>query len=122
MITLTPIQCPICKGDLVAERLACYNCGTSLEGVFYLHPLLRLTPEQLQFVALFLRCEGKLNALQEELGISYPTVRNRLREIVQALGYEVGEDAGESRQALLDDVAQGRATVEQALKTLHKHG
>jgi hypothetical protein len=40
-------------------------------------------------VEIFLRCEGKLNCLQEELGISYPTARNRLEEVIQALGYEV---------------------------------
>ncbi len=122
MTVLAPVRCPICAGELVVERLSCYNCGTSLEGTFYLHPLLRLTPEQWQFVALFLRCEGKINALQEELALSYPTVRNRLREIIRELGYEVDEEDSDVRQTVLDDLAEGRATVEQALKALHKRG
>jgi len=50
--------------------------------------LSQLIPEQRYFVEVFLLCEGKLNCVQEELGISYPTVRNRLDEIIRALKRE----------------------------------
>jgi hypothetical protein len=84
-----PTECPVCHDDLLVERLACRNCGTVLENRFEMDRLSRLIPEQRHFVEVFLRCEGKLNCLQEELGISYPTARNRLEEVIQALGYEV---------------------------------
>jgi len=50
--------------------------------------LSQLIPEQRAFVEIFLLCEGKLNCVQDELGISYPTVRNRLDEIIRALKRE----------------------------------
>ncbi|MFP4343163.1 MAG: DUF2089 domain-containing protein [Anaerolineales bacterium] len=120
-----PAKCPVCEGDLYAERLACMECGTAIEGEFVLQRLARLTPEQWAFVELFIRSEGKLNRLQEELDLSYPTVRNRLNEVIRALGYEVGgqeEAEGEERQEVLDQLSQGAISLEQALKRLRKQG
>ena len=39
-----------------------------------------------------MRNEGKLNRMEDELGLSYPTIRSRLHEIIRALGYEPGQD------------------------------
>jgi len=66
--------------------------------------------------------EGKLNRLQEELGLSYPTVRNRLHEVIRAMGYEVGELATEEEvmQSMLDDLAEGKITVDAVLKALKR--
>lgn len=114
-----PAQCPICGGELIAERLSCNQCGTSLEGNFPLGRMQRLNEEQWQFVELFLRCEGKLTRVQEELGVSYPTARNRLHDVMRALGYEVEEEpAAETRQQLLDDLAEGKTTVRRVLQLL----
>ena len=46
----------------------------------------------MQFLLTFVRCEGKLNRMEEEMKLSYPTLRNRLNEIVRALGYEPGKE------------------------------
>lgn len=114
-------ECPVCHSDLLVTRLVCRNCGTALEGRFALGRLLQLTPEQLHFVEVFLRCEGKINRVQEELGISYPTVRNRLEEIIRALGYEVGEERvgdEERRQEVLQRLARREISSEEALRLL----
>lgn len=117
-----PTRCPICGDDLIVQQLRCIQCGTAIEGAFIPHRLTRLTPEQWDFIELFVRVEGKLNRLQEELGLSYPTVRNRLHEVIRALGYEVGEAGAEEAmlESLLDDLAEGRLTVEEVLKALKK--
>lgn len=117
-----PAQCPVCKGELHVERLACEQCGTALEGMFHLQRFSQLTETQWGFVETFLRCEGKLNRVQEELGISYPTARGRLHDVIHALGYEVGEGAPEDarRDELLNDLAEGKSTVEQVLQFLLK--
>jgi len=86
--------------------------------------LFQLTPEQLYFVEVFVRCEGKITRMEEELGISYPTVRSRLHDVIRALGYEVGpvveavpvDDA--RRQEVLDDLAQGRVSSDKAIQLL----
>lgn len=118
-----PAKCPVCGSDLHVERLACQQCHTTIEGEFTLQRLARLTPEQWAFVEVFLRCEGKLTHVQEELKLSYPTVRNRLNDVIRALGYEVGlqeEEDSESRQAVLDRLAAGELTVAEAIRQLQR--
>lgn len=115
-------QCPICHDDLIVTRLNCRNCDTTLEGHFELGRLSQLTPEQLSFVETFIRCEGKITRVEQELGISYPTVRSRLHDVIRALGYEVGEEEpppDESRRReILEDLGAGRVTSEEAVKLL----
>ncbi|MBN1979140.1 MAG: DUF2089 domain-containing protein [Anaerolineae bacterium] len=117
-----PTACPVCHDELIVTRLACRNCGTALEGRFSLEKIFQLTPEQLHFVEVFLRSEGKLNRVQDELGLSYPTVRSRLEEVIQALGYEVpGKDEGvdeERRQDILQKLAAKEISSEEALELL----
>ena len=115
-------QCPICHDDLTVTRLHCRNCDTTLEGHFELGRLYQLTPDQLGFIETFVRCEGKITRVEQELGISYPTVRSRLRDVIRALGYEVGEEEpapdDSKRRAVLSDLAQGRISSEEAVKLL----
>ncbi len=115
-------QCPICHDDLVVTKLHCRNCDTSLQGHFELGRLYQLMPAQLDFVETFIRCEGKITRVEQELGISYPTVRSRLHDVIRALGYEVGEEDSPKddvkRQAVLKDLAEGRISSEDAVKLL----
>ena len=118
-------QCPVCQGDLIVARLYCPGCATAIEGRFSLGRLAQLNQEQLDFVETFIRCGGKLTRVQDELGISYPTVRSRLEDIIRALGYEVGEPglvplvvSEEERRAILADLAAGRISSEEAMQLL----
>jgi hypothetical protein len=116
-------RCPICYESLTVTRLHCRNCDTSLEGHFTLGRLYQLTPEQLQFVEIFIRCEGKINRVEQEIGMSYPAVRARLSEVIRALGYEVGETEKESlseedRREILSQVSAGKIKAEEAIQLL----
>lgn len=120
-----PGVCPICGHVLHVTRLTCTQCDSQLEGDFTFPRLARLSPEHQYFVEVFLRAEGKLNRVQELLGISYPTARARLLEVIRALGYETATlsdtetaQQAEARKAILKDIAAGRLTVEEALKKL----
>ena len=125
---LTPSKCPVCGDTLAITRLNCPSCDTSIEGRFQFSRLERLTPEQLGFVELFVRCEGKLNWAAQELKISYPTVRGRLDEVIHAMGYEVREappaeekqQAADQRLAILDDLAGGRISPTEAIRHLRE--
>jgi hypothetical protein len=118
-----PSKCPICGGELIVTRIHCQECDSSIEGRFVAGPFERLSPEQLSFVETFIRCEGKINRMEDEIGLSYPTIRNRLHEIIRALGYEPGaeEPAGipdSARRKILDDLEQGRITYQDAMRML----
>jgi hypothetical protein len=137
-----PERCPFCSAAITTvKQYTCNSCGTTFDGQFALpeaaHPLIRLSQTQLDFVLAFVRCEGKLNRLEAELGVSYPTVRNRLNEVITALGGEPqGEtEASESssaepaptpspnpapprRKQILADLAAGKLSPEEAMKLL----
>jgi hypothetical protein len=115
-------ECPVCGGQMTVRRLQCRRCDTSMEGYFDQGRLGRLSREQIAFVEAFVRCEGKLNRLEKELSLSYPTLRSRLTEIIRKMGYEVGpEEAGmdeETRHRILDDLARGEITSDEAMRLL----
>ncbi len=116
-----PGKCPVCGEDLTVTRLHCRSCDSVLEGQFGLGRFNQLSAEQLHFVETFVRCEGKLNKVQEELGMSYPTVRSRLLDVIRALGYEVRDEPGispEQRRRILDDLAQGSISSDEAVRLL----
>jgi hypothetical protein len=80
----------------------------------------------MHFVETFIRCEGTIKRVEAELGISYPTVRARLREVIQALGFEVVSDVASERSRLtenerrtvLDQLDRGEITTQEALNRL----
>lgn len=114
-------RCPLCSQDLTVTRLYCRHCGLTLEGHFALGRFARLSSEELHFVETFIRCEGKLNRMQEELELSYPTVRSRLHDVIRALGYQVEEEPGvppEERKDILEKLARGTISSDEAVKLL----
>ena len=117
-----PGQCPVCDEAMEVTRVYCRHCDTAVEGHFSLGKFHRLMPKQLQFAETFIRCEGKITRVEEDMGLSYPAVRARLNELIRALGYEVGpEPAGilpEDRQSILEDLAQGKISPEEAVELL----
>lgn len=114
--------CPVCGENLTVTRLYCRACDSAIEGHFTLGRFYQLTPEQMAFVETFIRCEGKLTRVQEELGMSYPTARARLTEAIRALGYEVVESKQEmspaERQSILEKLASGEISSEEAVQLL----
>lgn len=121
-------QCPICGNNLHVTRLNCRNCDTTIDGHFTLGRLYQLSPEQLEFVEVFLRCEGKINRVEQEIGLSYPAVRARLTDVIRALGYEVGEPtpsrsvSEEVRRDILNELQNGNLSAEEALQMLRSDG
>jgi hypothetical protein len=77
----------------------------------------------LEFIFTFVRCEGRINRMEQELGVSYPTIRNRLNEVIRALGYEPGREepievTQERRNGILADLSAGKITAEEATRLL----
>ncbi|MBI2972449.1 MAG: DUF2089 domain-containing protein [Armatimonadetes bacterium] len=117
-----PGKCPVCGQDLEVVRLQCTSCRTSVEGHFELSRFSRLDPEQLAFLELFLKARGNLKDVERELGLSYPTVRNRLEAVLAALGFAAEPtqkvEAGRRRREILDALDAGKIGAEEALRLL----
>jgi hypothetical protein len=119
-----PTRCPFTGGEIVITQFYCPDTGLKVEGEFTVNaPFAQLTPEQVQFVATFVRCEGKFNRMESELGLSYPTLRTRLHEIIRSLGYEPGKEESASldegqRRRVLDELNSGRLNFDEAMQLL----
>ncbi len=83
--TKMPVGCPSCGGDLHVRSLACPDCGTRVEGDYLLPLFMRLTAEEQRFLFDFIRCGGSLKELAAQRSLSYPTVRNRLDEVLDRI-------------------------------------
>jgi hypothetical protein len=120
-----PTRCPICGGETAVTRIYCRDCDTTIDGRFSTAgPFSQLTAEQLDFIEVFIRCEGKISRMEDEIGLSYPTIRNRLQEVIRALGYEPGGNeetsrlSEQERQRILEDLDKGLISAEKAMHML----
>lgn len=77
---------PVSGAELVVTRLECPASGIVIEGYFSLGWIARLSSEQLEFVGNLVRQRGNVQKLAADMGIAYNTARNRLDDIVEALG------------------------------------
>ena len=117
--------CPVCGEALGVTRLHCRSCDTTIEGNFVIGVFDRLSAEHLAFAEAFIRNEGKLNRMEKEMDLSYPTLRGRLNDLRRAMGYDIVQDeptsAGvtdDERRQILDDLAAGRVSYDDAMKSL----
>ncbi len=81
-----PDTCPVCSHELTVTRLHCDSCGTGIDGRFTFNRFARLSGDQLRFLEAFVRNRGIIKEVEAELGISYPTVRARLDDLLGTLG------------------------------------
>lgn len=81
-----PKTCPACGENLHVQAMCCEACDTRIEGSFPLPKLMLLPEEDHQFVLDFVMCSGSLKEMATKLKLSYPSVRNRLDDIIFALG------------------------------------
>lgn len=78
-------QCPACKGRLQIRTLQCPDCGMELKNNFELSPFDALDEKETEFLICFLKCQGNLSQLQEELKLSYPAAKKRLSSLLNSL-------------------------------------
>lgn len=116
-------ECPVCGSELRVTKMECKNCNTGITGNFELNKFSRLSSEQLQFIEVFIRSRGNIKEVEREMDISYPTVRNKLDEIIAALGYEIDkspDDSSAKREEILDMLEKGELGPEEASNLLKK--
>ena len=111
-------KCPVCSKPLKITRLYCSHCHTTIENEFELSKLALLSGEQLHFVETFLKSRGNIKEVEKELGISYPTVRGKLNDIIAALGYSIDKKSEVDEKKVVSMLEKGEITPEEAIKLL----
>lgn len=114
-------NCPVCSKQLKITKLQCKHCHTTVENEFELSKFAALGQEQLHFIEVFLKCRGSIKEVEKELGISYPTVRGKLDDIITALGYSLAKKQEVDKKKIVSMLEKGEITAEEAI-TLLKEG
>jgi len=83
-----------------------------------------LSQESLEFIEIFVKNRGNIKEMERELGISYPTVRSRLNDVITELGYEVDEEnnseVSDKRKEILQRLDAGEIGASEAAEILSK--
>lgn len=112
-------KCPVCSNELRVTELSCYKCKTKISGDFYLDKFSRLDKEKIYFVEVFIKNRGSIKEIEKELGVSYPTVRKLLDEVIIALGYSNKvTNNEEEKNEILEKLSRGEISSDEALKLL----
>jgi hypothetical protein len=122
-----PIEhCISCGGQLEIRELHCRECDITIRGRFPMEgrgPFARLNDDQLAFLHLFVTSRGNMSDVERSLGVSYPTVRAKLDDLIAAL--EPGEGPPESassptlsREEVMARVSSGELNVDEAMELL----
>lgn len=78
--------CPVCENKLHVSRLSCSNCKAEYPTEKDISAFDALSPQQKEFLEIFLKSRGNIKMVGEQLQISYPTVTKRLDELLCHLG------------------------------------
>lgn len=120
-------RCPVCEGTLVISELTCSHCNARIQSQFESCRFCRLSADHLAFIETFLRCEGNISRVEKEMGLSYPTVRNRLSGALAALQLAESPVAepppappNYQRRDLLEALARGEISAEEAAIALRE--
>jgi len=107
----------------VVERVRLSERDIAIEGAFAPPQLARLSGEDQVFVAAFLRSHGSIKEMEQMFGVSYPTIKARLNRIAASLDFIDESPAparSEVRAEVLDRLASGEITADQAIAALEE--
>ncbi len=77
--------CPSCAGSLEIGEMHCTVCETEIRARYRPCDFCGLTEEQSTFLHIFVMSRGNLSEVEKRLGVSYPTVRAKLDEVLERL-------------------------------------
>jgi len=82
-----PPLCPSCGATLEVVKLECPVCQTEVAGQYPLCPVCRLDAQHRRLFDLYMGARGNVREVQRELGVSYPTARQRIEIMFQEMGH-----------------------------------
>ncbi|MDE6655957.1 MAG: DUF2089 domain-containing protein [Anaeroplasmataceae bacterium] len=114
-------NCPICGDKLIVTELSCKCCDTKLSGEFQLSKFDYLSTELQEFALIFIKNAGNIKGVEKDLGVSYPTVKKNLAELIKNLGYESNNILPEekmSREDVLSALKRKEISFDEAERLL----
>jgi len=120
-------KCPKCQEDLFISEYTCPECETTIKGSFPIEESATLfnnfTDEDRYFTLVFLQCSGVIQDVEKVMGISYPTVKAKLKEIQRKLGSNGPENEEMfDRDAFKADMQEFKRNLKQKIRMQVRHG
>ncbi len=115
-----PGRCMVCGGPLHVTRLSCDTCKSELSGSFTPCRFCSLDPDTLQFLEIFIKNRGSIKDVEREMGISYPTVRSLLDNLLLSLGYAKEPEKKLTKKEILERLSKKEITSTDALALLEE--
>jgi len=96
---------------MVISELRCRKCDLRVKKDFPRCEFCQLPDEDYEFLKIFLRTEGKITDIEKILGVSYPTIKARIEQLLKSLNLKPYEETLDP----LDAIAQGKMSVDEAI-------
>ncbi|MFJ4854921.1 DUF2089 domain-containing protein [Streptomyces sp. NPDC088730] len=103
----------------VVERVRLTDSDIAVEGQFEPPQLAQLAVEDQVFVAAFVRSHGSIKEMERIFGVSYPTIKSRLKRIADRLDF-VDTDPAPAGADVLDRLQRGEISAQEALDELER--
>ena len=103
--------------QITVERIRLADSGPTIEGVWELPQLARLSAEDQIFVTAFVRSHGSIKEMERVFGVSYPTIKARLNRIGESLEF-VDTNPQPSRVDILERLRRGEISPDAAIEEL----
>ncbi|MFO7810689.1 MAG: DUF2089 family protein [Candidatus Delongbacteria bacterium] len=112
-------ECPVCASELMVSEYTCKNCRTKISGSFSCEAIADYADKEIMdFIRIFIFAEGNIKQVEKVMNCSYPKVKNLLKKAKTALHVE--QELSADSPAVLDKLARGEITTEEALQELNK--
>lgn len=110
-------KCPDCGRAMIPVACECQHCDIRMEGKFSVSILSQLSPNDQALVIAFVRSFGSIKKIQELLGVSYPTARARIADLIHRLDSTM-ETTDYSESQVLEKLDRGDISFSQAMEEL----
>jgi hypothetical protein len=103
---------------ILVEKVKLAGTDISIDGEFELPPLAQITSEDQIFVMAFVQTSGSIKEMERVFGISYPTVKNRLKRIAGQLPLTESAPPQTDKSEILARLAAGELSADEAIRKM----
>ncbi len=119
LINRNGLECPCCQNTTnKIHSIECVQCGTEVHGNFEENEFTSLGEEDLHFLRVFINCEGKLKNMEKALGISYPSVKNKLSKLKEILSIKAKRIELSTPKEVLEAMDRGEIKYDDGVELL----
>jgi hypothetical protein len=107
------LNCPSCEEKMVISELKCPRCDLRVKKDFSPCEFCQLSEDDYEFLKIFLHTQGKITDIEKILGLSYPTIKTKIDNLLKRLKLAPIEETDP-----INALARGEISVDDAVAVL----